>query len=120
MWFNHFQSVLGTEPTNAQPVVTDEADPVSVEELSSPITESETTRAVEHLETNKSPGMDGIYADMIKNSLSVVFSIHVNIPLHGQVQLLSRYIKVAIRTTLITIGSVITEYYGRDFCPHLE
>ena len=32
-------------------------------------TEGEITRAVEHLKTNKSPGMDGIYAEMIKNSL---------------------------------------------------
>ena len=65
-WFNHFNSVLGTEPTSAQNVVTDEADPLSVEELDSPITEGEITRAVEHLKTNKSPAMD---AEMIKNSL---------------------------------------------------
>uniref|UniRef100_UPI003AF4937F reverse transcriptase family protein n=2 Tax=Thiolapillus sp. TaxID=2017437 RepID=UPI003AF4937F len=68
-WFNHFKSVLGTEPTSVQPVVTDEADPLSADELDCPITESEITRAVEHLKTNKSPGMDGIYAEMIKNSL---------------------------------------------------
>ena len=98
------KSVLGTELTSVQPVVTDEADPLSVEELDSPITEGEITRAVEHLKTSKSPGMDGIYADMIKNSLSIEFSIHVNNLLHGQMQSLFRYIKVAIRTTLITIG----------------
>ena len=50
-WFNHFKSVLATEQTSAQPVITDEAGPFSVDELDSPKTEISTV--VEHLETNK-------------------------------------------------------------------
>ena len=37
--------------------------------LDSPITEEEIMRAVEHLNSNKSPRIDGILADTIKNSL---------------------------------------------------
>ena len=68
-WTNHFKRALGTEPTSAQPVVTDEEDPPSGDVLDSPITEEEIMRAVEHLKVNKAPGTDGILAEMIKTSL---------------------------------------------------
>ena len=114
-WTNHFKSALGTEPTSAQPVVIDEEDPPSVDVLDSPITEEEIVRAVEHLKTSKAPGTDDILAEMIKTSLPQIlpffggivqsyFLIQGSTRLHGQVQLLYRYIKVATRTTLIIIG----------------
>ena len=69
-WTNHFQAVLGTEPTCAQPVATDEADPHSVGALDGPITQEEIARAIGHPKDNKSPGTDGLLAEMLKNSLS--------------------------------------------------
>ena len=82
--------------------------------LDSPITEEEIMRAVEHLKPNKAPGTDGILAEMIKTSLPQILPFLVALfnrifdtgstRLHGQVQLLFRYIKVATRTTLIIIG----------------
>ena len=130
-WFNHFESVLGTEPTSAHPVVTDEADPLSVDELDSPITEGEITRALEHLKTNKSPAMDGIYAEMIKNSLPQILPFLV--VLFNRIFDSSEYPTAWTSAIIVPIqksgdkndpdilsGSIITEYSGKGFCSHLE
>ena len=76
-WTNHFKRALSTEPTSAHPVVTDEADPPSVDVLDSAITEEEIMRAVEHLKTSKAPGTDGILAEMIKTSLPQILPFSV-------------------------------------------
>ena len=68
-WSKHFQAVLGTEPTCDHPVFTDETNPHSVDALDGPITQEEIARAIGHLKDNKSPGTDGILAEMLKNSL---------------------------------------------------
>ena len=68
-WTNHFKRALGTEPTSAQPVVIDEADPPSVDVLDSPVTEEKIIRAVEHLKSKKLSGTDGIMAEMLMTSL---------------------------------------------------
>ena len=118
-WTNYFKRALSTEPTSAQPVVTDEADPPSVDVLDSAITEEEIMRAVEHLKTNKAPGTDGILAEMIRSHFrrfylfwwhcSIVFLIQGSTRLHGQVQLLFQYIKGATRITLIMIVATFSQ-----------
>ena len=45
--------------------------------LDSPITEEEIMRAVEHLNSNKSPRIDGILANAIKNSLPQIVPVLV-------------------------------------------
>lgn len=46
-------------------------------DVDSPITEEEIMRAVEHLNSNKSPDIGGILADTIKNSLSQIVPVSV-------------------------------------------
>ena len=53
------------------------ADPPGTEGLDSPISQEEVKNAIEHLKLNKSPGPDGILAEMLKNSLEHILSLLV-------------------------------------------
>ena len=55
----------------------DYVDPPCIECLDSPISEEEVRKATDHLKLNKSPGPDGILAEMLKNSLEHILSFLV-------------------------------------------
>ena len=59
--------------TNQDKGEEDYADPPGIEGLDSPISEEEVKNAIEHLKLNKSPGPDGILAEMLKNSLEHIY-----------------------------------------------
>jgi len=63
-WFTHFKNVLGSD-TNPDKGEEDYADPPGIEGLDSPISEEEV----------KSPGTDGILAEMPKNSLEHNYTV---------------------------------------------
>ena len=75
-WFTHFKSVLGDE-TNLGRGEDDYVDPPGIECLDSPISEEEVRKATDHLKLNKSPGPDGILAEMLKNPLEYILSFLV-------------------------------------------
>ena len=72
-WFTHFKNVLGGD-TNQDKGEEDYADPPGIEGLDSPISEEEVKNAIGQLKLNKSPGPDGILAEMLKNSLEHILS----------------------------------------------
>ena len=55
----------------------DYVDTPGIECLDSPISEEEVRKATDHLKLNKSPGPDGILAEMPKNSLEHILSFLV-------------------------------------------
>ena len=50
-------------------------DPPGIECLDSPISEEEVRKATDDLKLNKSPGPDGILAEVLKNSLEHILSL---------------------------------------------
>ena len=73
-WFTQFKNVLGSD-TNPDKGEEDYTDPPGIEGLDSPISEEEVKNAIEHLKLNKSPGPDGILAEMPKNSLEHNYTV---------------------------------------------
>ena len=72
--FTHFKNVLGSD-TNPDKGEENYADPPGIEGLDSPISEEEVKNAIGHLKLKKSPGPDGILAEMLKNSLEYNYTV---------------------------------------------
>ena len=78
-WFNHFKQVFGSERGVTHSQVHESANPAGTECLDKPIELSEIVSAITKLKGNKSPGLDGILAEMLKNSLEHILPFLVQL-----------------------------------------
>ena len=71
-WFNHFRNVLGEDSQSEaqdEEVEQIDSDCPGVADLDKEMSPEEIRSAVLHLKNNRSPGLDNITAEMLKNSL---------------------------------------------------